>query len=94
MNATIGEFNEDVNRYFTTFKTLAGQYGLDESKYDFTGKVVGREKAILAAHEDLLNAINASGKHKKQKSMTDVVRMIDGQTNKGSKLTFKSFSKS
>lgn len=90
MNATIGEFNEDVNRYFTTFKTLAGQYGLDESKYDFTGKVVGREKAILAAHEDLLNAINKSGLHTKQKTMTDVVQMIDGQTNKGSKLTFKS----
>ena len=87
MNATIGEFNEDVNKYFTTFKTLAGQYGLDESKYDFTGKVVGREKAIQAAHEDLLQAINASGIHKKQKSMTDVIRMIDGQTNRGSKLT-------
>ena len=79
MNATLGEYNKEVASYFKTFGEMAEEFGLDKKKYDFTGKIVGREKTILAAHEDLLNAVNASGQFKKAKNMNDIVQMIYGR---------------
>ena len=79
MNATIGEFNEDINKYFASFKNMAEEYGLDVSKYDFNNRLIGRERTIQAAHEDLLKAVNISGKHKRAKNMNDIIQMVSGK---------------
>ena len=79
MNATLGEYNKEVSEYFKMFGQMAEEFGLDKDKYNLRGKVVGREKAILAMHEDLMSAVNASGKFKNAKNMNDIVQMIYGR---------------
>ena len=94
MSATIGEYDEDVKQYFTEFKELAKEYGLDEKKYDFTNKVVAREKAIKAAHEDLVDAMNKSGDFKNNKKVSDLVQIIDARNGiKKSTRTFDDLMK-
>jgi hypothetical protein len=61
------------------FGQMAEEFGLDKDKYNLRGKVVGREKTILGMHEDLVNAVNASGKFKNAKNMNDIVQMIYGR---------------